>query len=98
MKTGVTIDEEILRATNSCDCSAPCDCNEVFEGTSVDPDSEEATQQAKEHIHKSATYKALPMWFTLLTFMHSVFCNVVGCKGIPKLENILDSEDVDAND
>ena len=92
------ITENVLRATCKCECGHGCDCDEVFNKPSFDPETEEAKQHAERCVQESATYKARPAWHRHLTEMHGHFCDYKTCKGIPKLENIKDADMVDAED
>ena len=83
------VTENLLHATNKCNCQEQCDCEQVFEGANIyNPDSEEARRQAENNIHNSATFKARPAWHLHLSQMHEHFCDTKTCKGIPKLEEI----------
>ena len=95
----LVVDDEVLKADDECNCpSEACDCAEAFTGTCVDPESDEAINQANNHMKQTSTYKALHKWFFWLTFMHTAFCNVAYCKGIPNIDNITDDENIDSSD
>ena len=75
-----------------------CDCDDVFNGPCVDPESDEALQHAKNEIKKSKTYQALPKLHALLLMMHACFCTMATCGGIPALQDIHDEIHTNKND
>ena len=88
----------MLHATNQCDCEPGCDCDEVFCGECLDPESSAAIDDAKDRIEQSLTFKALPMWRKQLVKMHDHFCDSATCKGVPAVGDLTDDTDVRAED